>query len=112
MNITFLSFMEEFAKIAVATPKVKVADATGLGLAIGGALGGGELASRGSRKFLKGRYATPLVLGGSLIGSHLAQKPYYKYKQRKRSEKIRRMRSRVANATPEERAYLRSLSKA
>jgi hypothetical protein len=81
----FNSFADELEKIAAASDWVAP---------IGGALIGGEIAARGSRKFLKGRYMTPLTLGSSLLGSAIAGDQYNKYRRRRLIKKLRSREAR------------------
>lgn len=80
-----ISFISELEKIAAAIDWVAP---------IAGTLVGAELAARGSHKFLKGRYMTPLTLGGSLLGSIVVGDQYNKYRRKKL---LRKRRSREAH---------------
>jgi len=70
-HATHTAFLDELEKIGSLT------------LGIGGALLGGKAGEIASKKLLKGRYAGPLILGGSLGGSMAAQNVYYGRKNKK-----------------------------
>ena len=56
---------------------------SGLGLALGGALLGGEAGRQASLRLLKGGYMAPLTISSSLGGSVVAQELYNKHKRKK-----------------------------